>query len=439
MIIKFLSIQIKILVFNEGKNLKRNSIFYKAYTPFVACFLIMLVMHLDFIFSGDDSFFMNITNLMHTNDFLVQRYHQWTSRIIVEYILVSLVHLPIFVWQLLDSIMCTILCMVISYLFFDDAAQKDKVKINLWIVFLFFLYPFSFLGSAGWIATTLNYLWPTVLGLVACIPIKKIFCEKSFHWLEYIVYIAALLFACNVEQISMIICAVYTLALIFFLLKHKKNYFFIGQLLLSYASLAFILLCEGNRSRYAIEVAEKYPNYEMLSIADKVNLGLTTKMGHFLSEINVLMVILTGMIALLVLKKYKDDIFYRFIGCIPFVMSFFCKTMITMGIPLAVNEDISMNIFKMDLISHYIPIVASVLFIACLCISLYLVFENSIKTICYIGIFFMGFGSRFLMGFSPTIFASGERTFFMFYVAIIILCSCMYPYLKKKFENVGDL
>lgn len=135
MIIKFLSIQIKILVLMREK-FERNSIFYKAYTPFVACFLIMLVMHLDFIFSGDDSFFMNITNLMHTNDFLVQRYHRWTSRIIVEYILVSLVHLPIFVWQLLDSIMCTILCMVISYLF-DDAAQKDKVKINLWIVFCF--------------------------------------------------------------------------------------------------------------------------------------------------------------------------------------------------------------------------------------------------------------------------------------------------------------
>lgn len=53
-------------------------------------------------------------------------------------------------------------------------------------------------------------------------------------------------------------------------------------------------------------------------------------------------------------------------------------------------------------------------------IGLYKIFKKDIRSYVCIGVYLLGLMTRFVMGFSPTIYASGERTFTMLYISFII-------------------
>ena len=62
---------------------------------------------------------------------------------------------------------------------------KNKILLGLCIC----SYPFMHLGSAGWIATTTNYLWPFTAGLLAFYMLDKHFLTiKKIIRRNYIIY-----------------------------------------------------------------------------------------------------------------------------------------------------------------------------------------------------------------------------------------------------------
>lgn len=58
--------------------------------------------------------------------------------------------------------------------------------------------------------------------------------------------------------------------------------------------------------------------------------------------------------------------------------------------------------------------------------SLFFCFENKFNFLFSLGVLSIGFASRMLMGFSPTIWASGERTFLFFYFSMIMVSVLVY-------------
>ena len=69
----------------------------------------------------------------------------------------------------------------------NDAKEIVKV-INKYItligVSLFLMYPFFDMAGAGWIATTLNYLWCFVFAMISFIPLIN---EIKSEWQNYLI------------------------------------------------------------------------------------------------------------------------------------------------------------------------------------------------------------------------------------------------------------
>lgn len=112
------------------------------------CYLLfgigLLLIH-GFIVTGtnDDSWFATQLDDYNLIDFLTYRYQRWTSRLSIEAVLVIL-------------------------------------ALSL------FLLPINQLCSAGWISTTINYLWVITIGIYTLIPLCKWLKEQKIHIYEYI-------------------------------------------------------------------------------------------------------------------------------------------------------------------------------------------------------------------------------------------------------------
>ncbi|MDP4089336.1 MAG: hypothetical protein Q8930_08735 [Bacillota bacterium] len=81
-----------------------------------------------------------------------------------------------------------------------------------------------------------------------------------------------------------------------------------------------------------------------------------------------------------------------------------------------------------------VDIVLALIFFAIL-ISLYLIFENKRYSILAVFIILLGLGSRMVMGFSPTIWASNTRTFIFMYFAFITCAVILYKVILDSKES----
>ena len=112
----------------------------------------------------------------------------------------------------------------------------------------------------------------------------------------------------------------------------------------------------------------------------------------------------------------------KIIGIIPLVLTIFFKYFC--------------RIFEDELINSYLLQIGSFI-VYCLIlifieISILILFDkNKQKQFLASLIYFCGFISRFIMMFSPTVFASGERTSLFFYISLIILNIIFIKMIKK--------
>ena len=104
----------------------------------------------------------------------------------------------------------------------------------------------TLLRETGWMATINNYLWVAATGLYAIIPLKKIIKQEKISKIQNILYILAIIYACNQEQMAGILFIVYTCVLAY-LIKHKNTkpitIILYGIIILS---LILVITCPGN-------------------------------------------------------------------------------------------------------------------------------------------------------------------------------------------------
>ena len=223
----------------------------------------------------DDDFFIEKAtgNII---SFVGSRYYDWTSRVLIEFLLCSVLKISKYLWILLEAIMVAICGYSISKVFIKD----NKNENNFILLFMVLIYPLNVMASAGWAATTVNYMWPLAMCLYSLIPIRKIWDNEKIKPHEFILCTLALLFAGNQEQTCAILAGTYILFTIFMIIRDKKIHpYIIIQDILIIASLVFILTCPGNYVRNNQEIVESFKDIGTLNILDKISLGLTSTIG----------------------------------------------------------------------------------------------------------------------------------------------------------------
>lgn len=403
-------------------------------------FLFIFLAHFFFeIHIADDVWFQKIP-MNGLFSFLGSRYFEWSSRLFIEMVLVVFLHLPDVAWYFFNSLMILLIGYSICKLF-----RIEQFLGKMLIYTLFFLYPMYQMSGAGWYATSINYLWPFACGLFSMIPIRKVLDGEKIKISSCPLYVISLLFACNQEQMCAIVFSFYLLFVFYFFVKNKNNAFLWVMLFLSICSLLFILTCPGNGVRSIQETATWYPEFQNFNLIQKLALGLLSTISFTIFDLKLPFLVLSCMLFFL-LYRHKN-VFVRLNAFFPVfvlgVFQFFPNVSSELFSFLAIFSS-NMQKYMTQVVyvsfdfSFLLGIFFSVFLILSIAISIYFVLREDEGNAKYFMplIYLAGVASRCILGFSSTLYASGERTF-LFYHFGMILCIMYFCVFKAQKKNLS--
>lgn len=408
------------------------------YIPIILLITYSFIIHLKISATwGDDLFFANQKgNLI---EILTNRYYNWTSRILIETVLISILAHASFLWKIIDALML----LLISYSLNKVFNQKKSSFINMMIVLLLIIYPYSQMNSAGWGATTINYLWPLALALFALIPIMNEVRKNDYNKIGLLAYFPAFIFAINQEQLSVLYLGFLIIFNFYVYVTNKKiNKLLFFYLIMNIIAIIFILKCPGNMIRLREETLTWFKDYNQLTVIDKIGLSLNNTFELVIGKTNYLFILMYSSITYYLLKNSK----HKSLKIIS-ILSLLGTVIIPHFDLFTMNDIYNKNIWILNEMLKVLPIsqieylfsiVLSILYLVNTIFLLSVIFkENNYLRIFVPIIFLAGILSRMIIGFSPTLYISSTRTaIFMFFsfimITIIILNRSKLNMLEKR-------
>ena len=412
-----------------GKHLKteveNRLVYIKDYIVYFFIFLFILYFHRNLSFlTGDDVHFHEAINRMSLINFLDRRYFEWSSRLIIEGILVKIILLNPWIWRIIDSFLIVLLIANINRLFVKNHNHNSLTIIFTFILMIYF--PLQYIYGTSNAAITINYIWPLSLFIFSLLSLKKINNGQKIAWYEIILYTIAQIIATNMEIIAVISIGVNLLFLAYFYYKRKRTGFIYSNIFISIMNLLFALLSPGNDVRTRTEIIRWFPDFNMLNSIDKLHFETVETLAVFFRWPNYILVILCILVFINIWSKKNMSLWYALCALCPIATSLWLTKYNVQIVPTKydavpfLTKDL-LTLQNFDVIQSYIPLLVLLITVALLSVSLYAVFGESKETILVYLILAIGICSRKVMAFSPTLYASGGRTFLFLYVCIIII------------------
>lgn len=424
------------------RNRFQNDVIYR-WGALGACAVILMIAHAfvrpDF---GDDLTYAGIWGQQPLIDLLRERYNEWSSRVIIEAVMMPLTAASPWIWRILDVLMILLLIWITADLF----GTERKLQAQVMFFAMMWSVPLFSLSSAGWITTTVNYLWALTLGLVAMRPLKHWSEGVGCSLWEYIICPVCALYASNMEQMGAILLGVYLVSGLYLLTeKRRLSPFYYVQLALIGLSLFFILSAPGNSARTLSETERFFPEFAALNVYEKVWMGFLETAHYYLAagheQSSWTFGLFAGTLfftasaakcgaairqrrkkAVLVCVAACPVAFYWGIGHLGnYLLNSGILTRGRNGVGvLAQNRQLpGLSYFSAQLIVFQTAVYLFV--IACVVMTIVLLYGKSRETILELVILGAGFLSRIIVGFSPTLYASGDRTAIFCSAAVLIV------------------
>lgn len=389
---------------------------------------------------GDDLVYAEVYDASKLFSFLAGRYMGWSSRVVIEVIMLPLTAVNDWVWRILN--ICMILLLTVNAGdMFGIGDQDERLKAQFLFFSLIWVIPVKSLSNAGWITTTTNYLWPLALGSVALRPLKRLLKNEKCKLWEWILCPLCAVYAANMEQMCAILLGSYiAIGLYLVLNKRKINALYSVMFLLIAAMMVFILTAPGNAVRTVAETERFFPEYVTISALGKFVMGVVESGQFFLAAGSEQGIYVFGVLAgILVLRMAAtapgtDRYVLRLvIAAAPFAFYWlfgqWLRTLVHEGRltkGLRVIGALGENRHLPGIGSYSagwvaIQVIVYVLMFLCVAVSVYLLHGKSNETLLQLLILAAGLASKVIMGFSPTVYASGERTSLFASAAILIV------------------
>ena len=375
------------------------------------------------------------------SEYLIIRYCNWTSRLLIEVLVVF------FSYHMRLFIIADFAVILILYLVVLRVTAEDSVFL---VTGLFILYPFTEMASAGWLATLINYLFPLTACVLAYYPLDRIHRgEKVSRGMMALSCLSAL-FGCNQEQF----CLLYLGFLVYygfrFVLKDPQRsgrFLYLAQLCIAFLSLLNVLVCPGNHMRSVSETITWMPDFVQYNMIDKAVMGFNSTMMYLLNKSLVFAVFLVLLFVLTVVKSgaypAKKRAVLRIFGIAPVLLLFafqFCSTFFPVPFSYDYLSPVKMpNPVNWSSVTSYVPFVVLAALLCCILLTLLHLGNDVYTGLEYSVLFLLGLASRVVMGFSPTIYASGLRTFMPLYAALIVLTVKVFTDNREYFRRNGAL
>lgn len=425
------------------------------YIPFILLAIILIFFHISVEKFSDDILFQNMLNNQNMIDSLIERYQTWSSRTIIEAVLVVLcnAHVSMIIWKILNICMFELLAYSIYKMFIKDMENNSQKLILTYTLVLGILsIPVTMLNDAGWMATAANYLWALSLGVYTVTLIKKSLSGEKIKWYNTIAYVLATIYAANQELMAAALFAIFTFYILY-LIKNKKiktnlNKTTILIYILILLSLIYILTCPGNMIRKGEEIQRWYPEYQEFGIVSKLELGITSMMKYLIIDGRLVFILFTAVIAFYILKEYKN-IFAKIIGIIPIIGAVFYNVFndatsflfpkLMEIMEMYSKSELIINSSNLTDFSMYIPIAIYGVILLSIFIDLCLIFKKTNTGLIAIITYLVGLATRIVMGFSPTVFASTERPSIFLFSSFIIITLLIYKKILEENKEASNM
>lgn len=370
--------------------------------------------------AGDQTSFAHMAQKYGFFEFAIYRYKTWSSRLLIESVTMFMSN-----HYLLFDVTVLIFVAIFFYCFNGIFLREEKYRKLQFVSPVIFLlsFPSLFFTSAGLIATVTNYLFPMISFVIAwyCIIQEK-------HWYT-ILSLPFLVFACMQEQFTVYAFILFVFALISSYLECKrinKNYFI--ATCVSLLGLVSGLLCPGSANRLTTETKIWYPGFETISFPVKIIKGYleTNRVLFVTSELNIVYLLLVLIIVVSIMKKQYFA---------TFVSGTVIYTVITQRLGMnslltAVQRTID-NQNKSEIPNYFslkenlYPIVLYTLILCIVAVVVFMIFKEWKGGLTALVVLAAGYASRMTVSLSPTIYASGLRTYtpliFSFVIVILLL------------------
>ena len=391
---------------------------------YLILFVFMVVRHASVKLGvADDVWFLEQSK-MGLIKYTQMRIQTWTSRNIIELVMLVLLNINKWVWIILDSGMFVLILHSLRKIV--CSTKENDWLITLFLMFIIMLFPFGTFGVAGWYATTLNYEWPLALGLYGLSYITQVLSNEKISIIQQISYVIASLYAINQEQMCALFVGFYTLFMIYSLVKHKKVPILAYIILvLSFIMLGYHALCPGNELRKVAEMNAYYPAFYGFKLMDKLLLGVLSTIAIGSLQPASIIFVWNVMLVYIIYKNTRNKgqyVMVLIMTCIVFIISISTRYCTHRGfnIIFSIFSGYTKPINKILLDRNAGMIL--IYFIGVLFISFYVIKTNLGNKMMGISLIIIGAAicSRIVLGFSPSVFVSGTRTFVNSYFLIVI-------------------
>ena len=407
---------------------------------------------------GDDAFFLEYCGSMGLGEYLKWRYETWTGRMISEALMHIFFNADLWVWRIVNAGMLVALPTALAALkrnvLVNNSPRSESTQYGAWLVgLLLALLTYAFLDikafgySAIWITGSMNYLWPMVSGLVSLgIVAETAFGTGDISNVKYIVaWLCAVIAAMSSEQMGAVLLAFEIISIAEKVWKKKKVQ--MKFVILAAVTLgAFLLssLAPGNALRIESAIEHNMPQFEQLTFGERFFLLAQWLVSSFANENAVFLIAIWLVGILLLVIRLKEDILTpKETLCVKgYVIAAGVFLCVAVAGKCGVGRlnDIGINLAEMTGLIEQVPQVtemtmlqwrALVWWLFAMLFTLFFLWKVS-RGKCLVILTYMGaVASEVILIFSPTIYSSGERVFFLAGIMLMFLVMMLYEALPK--------
>lgn len=382
---------------------------------------------------GDDAFFYQYTHEMGFFEYLSWRYQTWVGRMSGEAMVYIAFSLGIWFWRIVNAMMLVLLPCGVLKLAEKATGIRTKNFLpgeSVAVVSGYLLMAIMTVGYAAiWINGSIFYTWSFTCGIWALVPVADIVFDtgdggsgdhNTWHFFYSIP--CAVLASMSIEQMAAVLVTFEVLAvLVVILRKHEKQrtILLIIQTAVTVVAFVILFLAPGNDIRVASEVQNWMPQYEELSFWEHLFVTVQWLVSSFANENRLLLfgIWLAGILHIICKNERKASD----VACMTAAGLFSAAALLPFA-GIKVFSDCGLHIADITVRLEQVPRIeemqaanwfAMCWWIAALLFTCILIWKVSKHNVVLMLVWLGGIASEAIMHFSPTIYASGARVYYL--------------------------
>lgn len=361
---------------------------------------------------------------------MYQMYENINGRYFVSIVMTYVMDKDIWIWRILNTLMLFILTFFSAKIVqLCYGLKREQFHVVLYIIFalLCFMPADVWNWSVTWVTGSFNYLWPLAAFVIVMYYILNSYLNnKQIKWYEFMFLIPITMYATSTEQPALVFLTMVLIFTIYSAIKNKYiDKYVILLFLVGIISTYFLFTSPSMEKRYLKEITRWYPMFNELSLWTKSVLGYSYTVIYALLLHNYATTIFLCFMLYLLIKTYRNKIY----NIITIVLLLYPLFYYVLGqIESSIRTSIIYNAarYGASVRFNYVDEPYISVIIGTIVLLLLIFFVLKIKWSSFerkwfaVLLFSASIVSSFILSYSPTIFASHARIFFVPYILWIL-------------------